>query len=373
MKIGILTLPLHTNYGGILQAYALQTVLERMGHEVVVFDKKREFKLPCKPVLYARYLKRIAKKLLIDPNTVIFFENKYKKEYPIFSQHTWNFIETYIHLQTVNKLKELDNNEYDCIVVGSDQVWRPLYFRRMWSTDMSDAFLRFTKEWDIIRIAYAASLGVDEWEFTPEETAICKEMARIFKGISVREDSALELCKNNLSVEVNHVLDPTLLLNKEDYINLFEKAQTPKSSGNFFNYILDTTPDKIGLTNRIARERGLNPFQGNYEYTGKEKFIQPPVESWLRAFYDAELILTDSFHACVFSIIFGKPFLAIGNKNRGYSRFVSLLSMFELEDHLLSDVSEYNPEKSYEIGQDVQTRLEQLITISRSFLETNLT
>jgi hypothetical protein len=68
-----------------------------------------------------------------------------------------------------------------------------------------------------------------------------------------------------------------------------------------------------------------------------EKRIQPPVESWLRAFYDSEFIVTDSFHACVFSILFHKQFLVIGNKDRGLARIHSLLSMFGLEDRLTSD------------------------------------
>ena len=62
--------------------------------------------------------------------------------------------------------------------------------------------------------------------------------------------------------------------------------------------------------------------------------IQPPVEQWLRGFMDAEFVVTDSFHACVFSILFGKPFIAIGNAGRGLSRFTSLLGMLGLESRL---------------------------------------
>ena len=69
--------------------------------------------------------------------------------------------------------------------------------------------------------------------------------------------------------------------------------------------------------------------------------VQPPVEQWLRGFYDAEFVVTDSFHACVFSILFHKPFIVVGNARRGMSRFKSLLSIFALGDRLVMDVTQF--------------------------------
>ena len=88
----------------------------------------------------------------------------------------------------------------------------------------------------------------------------------------------------------------------------------------------------------------MTPFYVNSKYNNAEapleERIQQPVEKWLRAFHDAEFVITDSFHACVFSIIFNKPFIVYGNKERGFARFESLLNMFGLEDRLVSSLNE---------------------------------
>ena len=132
-----------------------------------------------------------------------------------------------------------------------------------------------------------------------------------------------------------------MLLSKDDYVDLIEKSDVPKSKGNLFCYILDNTDEKMNVVKNIEKQRHLSPFFMNGDCGNwtedLEKRIQPPIESWLRAFYDSEFIVTDSFHACVFSILFHKQFLVIGNKERGLARIYSLLSMFGLEDRLTSD------------------------------------
>lgn len=340
MKIGILTLPLHTNYGGILQAYALQTVMERMGHEVVVLSNKRKYSLPLWR-LPLSYTKRLIKKYILGrKDTRIFAEQLQQKEYVTISQYTQKFINTYIHICNVESFKNLKSTDFDAIVVGSDQVWRPKYFTSLFKSKIENAFLSFAREWNIKRISYAASFGTEDWEYTAVDTALCGELLKQFDVVTVREDSAVRLCKEKLGVDALHVLDPTMLLSKEDYIKLFDVANTPKSSGNLLTYILDDTPEKTDVINKISKEKGLIPFRVNSEAKGPhasvEERIQPPVEAWLRGFYDAEFVVTDSFHACVFSIIFGKPFIVIGNKDRGMARFESLLKMFGLEDCLIS-------------------------------------
>ena len=340
MKIGILTLPLNTNYGGILQSYALQTVLERMGHEVVVLNCERKYSLPLwrMPLSYA---KRVIKKYILGrKDTKIFAEQHQQKEYAIISQHTQRFIDAYIHTYNVESFKNLKSTDFDAIVVGSDQVWRPKYFTYLFNASIENAFLSFAREWNIKRISYAASFGTEDWEYTAEDTDLCGELLKLFNVVTVREESAVRLCKERLGIEASHVLDPTMLLSKEDYIKLFDVVNTPKSSGNLLTYILDNTPEKTNVINKISKEKGLTPFRINSNAKGPnasvEERIQPPVEAWLRGFYDAEFVVTDSFHACVFSIIFGKPFIVIGNKERGMARFESLLKMFGLEDCLIS-------------------------------------
>lgn len=360
MKIGILTLTLHSNYGGILQAYALQTMLERLGHEVEVLNR------PFTPSKTERkeIPKRIIKKLL-GRDVVIFSERRYNKEAPIINKAVWDFRKKYIHERIINSLHDIKEDDYECIVVGSDQVWRPRFFKSQWGTGVEDAFLAFTKGWNIKRIAYAASFGVDTWEYTEEETRKCKEAIKMFDFISVREGSGIKLLKDYLGVNSSiQVLDPTLLQNKDDYISLFEKAQTPPSDGSLLIYMLDVNNEKRNLISKIAEERSLKPFTINkrlIKQTSPVKArILPSIETWLRGFYDAELIVTDSFHACVFSIIFGKSFITLGNEERGMSRFQSLFSMFSLDYHLLGKANQYSQDKICTIDKSIANRLQYL-------------
>ena len=338
MRIGIITLNLGYNFGGILQAYALQTVLERMGHKVSVINfpyRRRSplWKMPFKIV------KRILKKLLINRNTRILEERWWNRNYPIIASNTLKFVKRYVHRHIVKDMSEIKEGQFDGFVVGSDQVWRTVYY----GGDIRDAYLRFAEGWNVKRVAYAPSFGKDTWSYTKEQTEDCARLLNLFDAVSVREVSGVRLIKEYLGVDAEHVLDPTLLLKKEDYIKLFEAYHTPKSKGTLLDYILDAAPEKTRLVETIARERGLVSFHVNSRFleagTPKEETIQPPVEEWLRGFYDSSYVVTDSFHACVFSIIFNKPFLALGNKGRGMSRFTSLLGMFGLESRLYDGVS----------------------------------
>ena len=336
MRIGILTLPLHTNYGGILQAYALQTVLERMGHDVCLIEKKRQpLRLPLwkAPLSYG---KRIVKNLTGHPYP-IFFERKVNREEPLVRQNTDKFVNKYIKRRFVDDFPEIGKDDFDAIVVGSDQVWRPKYF----IDGIENAYLTFAKEWNIKRIAYAASFGTDKWEYSSEQTTSCRRLLKNFDAVSVRESSAVTLCREHLGVDVKRVLDPTMLLSINDYMKLFDANGTPKSNGNLLCYIIDETPEKMSFVNKIALERGLIPFRVNSKVENLiaplQERIQPPVEQWLRGFYDADFVVTDSFHACVFSILFNKPFFVLGNEKRGLSRFSSLLGMFGMENLLVTN------------------------------------
>lgn len=341
MRIGILTLPLHTNYGGILQAYALQTVLERMGHEVVVFDKiLPEPSLPLWKCPFV-YSKRLVNKLLGRKDNIVFLEQYVSKIKPIIQQNTNKFIKIYIHrvsFKTFAKIPDADT--FNAIIVGSDQVWRPIYFGE---DHIDDAFLAFARGWNIKRIAYAASFGVDKWEYSPVQTETCKSLLHNFDAISVREESGVKLCREFFECVAQLVLDPTMLLDKSDYVKIIKTSNVPKSKGNLLVYILDETPDKTALIKNIADKYNLKPFRvgSNTEkiHAPLNERIQPPVEEWLRGFYDAEFVITDSFHACVFAILFEKQFVVIGNKKRGMSRFISLLSLFGLENRLIAENS----------------------------------
>lgn len=341
MRIGILTLPLHTNYGGILQAYALQTVLERMGHEVVVFDTPNKKSLPPFWKIPLTFTKRTILKFL-GKNDRIFTEYYYNKTRPIIARNIQPFIDKYIHRKVIRSFYNLQSEDYDTIVVGSDQVWRAIYFP-MWGEkqDIENAYLSFTEGWNIKRISYAASFGTDDWEYTNEQTLRCKALLQMFDAISVRETNGINLCKKYFDVDSVHVLDPTLLLNEFDYSMFFQNANTPKSNGTLLNYILDETEESKIIISDVAKQKCLETFSVNNPYEHDEskplsERIKPSVEKWLRGFYDAEFVVTDSFHACVFSILFKKQFVVIGNETRGMSRIESLLKMFEIEDRLVT-------------------------------------
>lgn len=343
MRIGILTLPLHTNYGGILQAYALQTVLERMGHEVVVFDTPNKCPLPPFKDMPKCFLKRIVKKLL-GRNQKIFYEYyQNKKVIPVVSQNTQRFINSYIHRKEIRNFKELDGESYDAIVVGSDQVWRPLYFVPGWRwQEIENAFLSFASKWKIKRLSYAVSFGTDNWEYTDQQTRRCKALLQFFDAISVRENDGVTLCKEYFDVDPVHVLDPTMLLNEADYSIFFQKRNTPKSNGTLLNYILDENEKKRALIMHVANQKCLRAFSVTNPHENDEtkplnERIKPSVEKWLRGFYDAEFVITDSFHACVFSILFKKQFVVVGNKERGLSRIESLLQCFGIENRIVED------------------------------------
>lgn len=342
MKIGVLALQLRYNFGGILQAYALQKTLKELGHNAVHIDQHRYVTLGPWYKKYPIYLKRAIRKYLFGENLIVRADVAINNTTKAIATHTDPFIDKHIKRIYTKDFTNIKKGKFDTIIVGSDQVWRPQYF----FSKIENAYLEFAKDWDVKRIAYAASFGTDQWEYTDEQTAHCAELLKKFNAVSVRESCAVKLCEEKFGVKTQHVLDPTLLLNKEDYIKLFESTKTPRSEGNLFCYILEKGKETSSIIDGISKDKVLSPFYVNSRYEEPnaplEERIQQPVEKWLRAFYDAEFIITDSFHACVFSIIFNKPFIAYGNKERGFARFESLLSLFALEDRLVSSPYEVN-------------------------------
>lgn len=347
MHIGILTQPLRTNYGGLLQAWALQQILLRMGHKSTIINRVHE---PINLPKWRMTLSGIKKFMYIKLGQ---FERRRiitKEQLEISDQDVKKFIAS----RYFNISIELPNNtsfnnfissyKYDAFIVGSDQVWRPKY-----SPNLMTYFLDFVKDNKTVKkIAYAASFGVDYWELTPEQTQRASELAQIFDIITVRESSGVSLVKEHLNCDATHVLDPTMLLNKEDYVRLYENPTTElhDSEGELLCYIMNKSRDiDLAIANCYSNTN-LIPFSCN----SKELIIDgkvtsryhncrflPPVEQWLKSINDAKMIITDSFHGVVFSIIFNKPFWVIINNQRGASRFRSLLNQFELEDRIVSN------------------------------------
>ena len=338
MKIGIITHPLYTNYGGLLQAYALQTTLERLGHEAFEIEIKRKkrqlpfWKLPLS------ISKRILKKYVLGCKMQKILVEKYENHiWPIITQNTQQFVDKYLNQKLIENYDDLDH-DFDAFIVGSDQVWRYKYYP-WFGNDIANVYLKFASP-QSIKIAYAASFGADLWEYPKDKTEECKRLAQKFRAISVREKSGVKLCHDFLDVNATFVLDPTMLLQKADYESLINTESLAESADRLFCYVLDRNTIKDNIIKDIAKNMKLTPYYVNanvYDsYSPIKDRIQPAVEKWLCGFRDSDYVITDSFHACVFSIIFHKQFAVIGNEERGMARFNSLLSLFGLENRLVT-------------------------------------
>lgn len=336
-KIGIFTQPLISNYGGILQNYALQYLLKEWGYNVITINrlyKTNDFR-NILMILKQKVFKHHNNKILLNYQTNKIYEN------------CRNFIDVNINVMDVYNpnyklLNKICRNNFDTVIVGSDQVWRPDYVR-----NITEEFFDFLEnDTKINRISYAASFGLDRWSFNEEQTNRCKKLIDKFSYVSVREKSGIGLCKNYLNKEADLVLDPTLLIDKEVYIELCKNIKND-SNKNVFTYILDPKVEKNTIIQDVADFLNLDVkiHQSKYELAGNADknnlvdFKNPGLEGWIKGFMDAEFIITDSFHGTVFSIIFNKPFISIVNEERGASRFRSLLDQFNLSDRLISEVN----------------------------------
>lgn len=344
MKIAILTLPLHTNYGGILQAYALQEYLKQQGHspEVILLQ------------LYSRPTYRILLSLLKSFILTVLgkgnerrvlkeLEGRCHQRY--VSKNIDKFIRKHIHfspsVQSIETLQKLAKHRYDAFIVGSDQVWRRKY---MTSLPVEYFFLDFVPE-NIIKIAFSASFGTDKVEYDLSEIDKCGQAYSKLNFISVREMSGISLIRKlmwqNTNTKCEHILDPTFLFSKDFYIRKFNLKKTNTNNLELFSYILEELVDKDLLFNHLPSEYKITNIESSDTYfkdSQSEVLLSP--QAWLETIYGSSAIITDSFHCCVFAIIFQLPFLAVLNSVRGNSRLESLLKTFKIENRIV-----YHPEE----------------------------
>lgn len=318
MRIGIITQPLLSNYGGLLQNYALQQVLIRMGHKPMTIDllppqhRKDKIKHYIRSLIHLRWPDK--------------WDSPYKRK-KIINRFIFKHIKTTLPVRkysgAIVKLYR-----FDTIIAGSDQIWRPRY-----NSYLTDMFFQFATPLPIKKIVYGASFGADHWEYDLQTTECCRDLVQQINAVSVREKSGVELCRQYFGIEAQWVLDPTLLLDAEDYERLC--AHIPRAEQSFIAaYLLDVDEKLTDRVKVIARELEL-PLR--FSSVGETKTLS--VEEWLAMFRDATYVITDSFHGTVFSIIFNKPFISVGNSSRGMSRFLSLLEQFGLKDRLSPKIS----------------------------------
>lgn len=338
LQIGILTLPMNRNYGGNLQAFALTRVLRDLGHRPVLLNRRQGSKEPSaeagdqveKPAI-PLYSDRIGLGKNVQ-NRVFIEEHMAPISRPFYSSSALG--------------GQIAEYGFDALIVGSDQVWRPKYARGI----LDDFFLGFLDETDrkAKRIAYAASFGSEADEYRAKDKA--SELLQRFDAVSVREDSAVDLCRDMFGVKAQHVLDPTLLLSKNDYTSVLSEGQRSGDGKHLLTYVLDATPDKLDVINKISaalskepRTTSGRPFVAADPL--KEGGGDKSVEAWLASFNQAAYVVTDSFHGVAFSIIFNRPFLAYGNADRGLAGFQSLLKVLGLEDRIVVESGDVDIER----------------------------
>ena len=377
MKVAILTQPLNTNYGSILQAWALQQVLIGLGHVPTTVNRQYDQRARLAGVPGK------AKRFLQDAALAVSGRTLYHRHIPFIRALQDDFIRSHIQLSPLIRSdadlrRYFKESGFDAIVVGSDQVWRPWYSPRL-----ETYFLDFVEELGDSpprRVAYAASFGVDKWEFSPYQTSVCGGLLGCFDAVSVREDSGIALCSDYLGVEAELVLDPTLLLAREDYIQAF-CSDTQCDSNGVLTYILDGDDEKTAIVSEVERRLMLRSFsrqprasQHIIERGERVDYQFPPTDAWVRGFHEAKFVVTDSFHGTVMALLFEKPFIAIANSSRGSTRFHSLLRLVGQQDRLVElpgkvDLDQLLSPIDFE---EVRSRLSLLRTSSVEFLRANL-
>ena len=195
------------------------------------------------------------------------------------------------------------------------------------------------------KVAYAASFGVDEWEFVDDQmyTENIKNLIQNFKAISVREDSGVDICRDVFNVGAVHVLDPVLLVGKDFFDKVISKANISKQSSNIFYYRLAHEDAFADVLSRLGKS-----FNADVENVFiKSQFINKlfcneymEVPLWIAKIRDSKLVVTDSFHCCCFAIIYHKPFIFVKSNDRGQARLDSLFRMLDIPDVTLRNISD---------------------------------
>ena len=314
-KIGILTLQYALNYGGQLQCYALKEVLRKQGHDAVIIDRIPD----------AHGKKYVLKRAFAHPLT--------QKEFAGMRCHELRPMSKPVYSSA--GLARLLRN-YDACIVGSDQVWRKAVF-----SVNGDYFFQHLEIPSLKKIAYAASLGVSEWEYDSGETGAISKALSSFKAVSVREQDGVNLLRDHCGIHAQWVLDPTILADSAIYTPLIKKSKMD-GSGKLVTYILDWTEEKKQIVqdfqHKIGKSRiDINPVVRQHQsllnrvlHTGVTTY------DWVKLISTADFVITDSFHGTAFSIIFNKQFYTIGNPERGMARFISLLDMLGLSKRLVT-------------------------------------
>lgn len=340
MKIGIITFNSAHNYGAVLQVWALQEKLKSEGHQVEVIN----YRIPAIDNLYQVYVPR-----WISGNSMVnraCHKLQYMKarvrvpekavRYKKFEDFINDVLPTTVPYHSYEALKNA-TFDYDILITGSDQVWNGNITRGI----NGAYFLAFGDE-KVKRISYAASIGKDA--FDPEEKDVVAKYLKGLDYISVREEKAKTAVEELTDKEVDLVLDPTLLLDKEKYDQL--KKPFPVKGGEYIfvhNVHLVKVDARLNaIVEEISKRTGLPVVNNRADYTFSNeiaKFSAGGPEEFLGVIDGAKYVITNSFHATVFSTIYEKKFITVPHfKNP--DRMRNLLQLFQLENHLIAEVKD---------------------------------
>lgn len=375
LRVGLLTLPLTTSYGGILQAAALYAYLGTIGCEVVLLD--RVAPKSWRDRLRQAWLSLLPALLRLGGRrTTAEIANAHPElEHAARIRTHRRFIERHIPrrsrpLYSGAELKRATRAHHlDAVVVGSDQVWR---FEYQPPNAERDFFLAFAQESHVRTVSYAASFGVDRWQY-PEATGMASRLLSGFDAVSVREDTGVAIVRTILGrADAVQAVDPALLVAPDFYERIAAPAAAGPGGPFVLEYVLDG--EHMGRTLGEAIAAQLGGGRAVRSIVLDEGRSPVTVGRWVRAFMDADFVVTDSFHGVVLAIRFRKPFLAVLNAERGATRIVSLLATLGIEgrtvDSASADVAAAVA-KPIDFG-CVETKLAALRQESASFLRTAL-
>jgi len=324
-KIGIITLNGYFNYGNRLQNFALQEILKSYNFEVETLWIKRSQTKKRENVL-KRFLKVFLKPVNVAQRTkkILFPDKNKAKRIKRFKEFSNQYINESNYIISEQNLHEDILNTFDFFVTGSDQVWNPFYIK-----GSSLFFLTFAPIEK--RISYAASFGVSE--IPKEHVENYKKWLSEMENISVREQDGVDIVKRLTNRNVPELIDPTLLISREDWLTITKEAKNKPKKEILLTYFLGKIPKSTQkIINKYKREYKLTIVNlANPKY--KKHYLTDPAE-FLDYIYSARLFFTDSFHGALFSILFETPFIVTNRKSKTpsmNSRIETLLTKFNLK------------------------------------------
>lgn len=361
-KIGLITMHNVCNMGAVLQAYALQIEIDSNGGNSEIIDYI--------PNLRKGYRKYFPKNQGIGKIRRTFSWLKWLPHRILWQKPYNEFVNEHLKLskETFYENQKIYNYlfEYDVFVTGSDQVWNSS------STDGLSPyyFLDFAKG---KKVSYAASISNKNLSF--EEKKILEKYLSSYDAISVREKQAVELLEPVCKKDISFVLDPTLLLTKNEWEMLGNESNINIKENYLLIYMLGNVPRMLELAKKIAMEKKLKIVKFGWDIK-KKKYVDYNIsfkkpQDFIRLFMNADYIVTNSFHGTVFSINFKKDFVSIPS-SKGNPRFLSILSVLGILDRLYDEKKEignYIESIDYE---DVDKKLEELREKSITYIRSNI-